>query len=96
MVVKAVLHKGVHYFDTDYHRGIRWYRAHFPLRATAALVEGRWGVPAQTFESSPYYLYHPHAGARIAPCDMQPRRHRVDNLSSPPCVDDPTCANCSP
>jgi hypothetical protein len=66
VVVKAVLHKGVHYFDTDYHRGMRWYRAHFPLRATAALVESRWGVPAQTFESSPYYMYHPHAGPRIA------------------------------
>jgi hypothetical protein len=66
VVVKAVLHKGVHYFDTDYHRGPRWYRAHFPLRATAALVEARWGVPAQTFESSPYYMYHPYAGARIA------------------------------
>src|SRR4029450_1966519 len=43
VVLKAVLHKGVHYFDTEYHRGLRWYRAHFPLRATAALVESRWG-----------------------------------------------------
>jgi hypothetical protein len=65
-VVKAVLHKGVHYFDTDYHRGLNWYRAHFPLRATAAAIETRVGVPAQTFESSPYYMYHPHAAARIA------------------------------
>jgi hypothetical protein len=24
------------------------------------------GVPGQTFESSPYYLYHPHAAVRIA------------------------------
>jgi hypothetical protein len=66
VVLKAVLHKGVHYFDTAYHRGLGWYRAHFPLARTALKVEQRYGVPAQTFESSPYYMYHPHAVARIA------------------------------
>jgi hypothetical protein len=55
-VVKAVLHKGVHYFDIGYDRGERWYRAHFPLRQ-----QGK-----QTFESSPYYMYHPLAMTRIA------------------------------
>ena len=35
MVLPAVLHKGVHYFDTDYGHGPGWYRGHFPLRATA-------------------------------------------------------------
>jgi Sulfotransferase domain len=53
---KAVLHKGVHYFDIAYDRGPRWYRGHFPLR--------RGGV--RTFESSPYYMYHPLAAGRIA------------------------------
>lgn len=66
VVLKAVWHKGVHYFDTSYHRGPSWYRGHFPLRRTASRVQAEHGVPAQTFESSPYYLYHPHAGARIA------------------------------
>ncbi|GIF76238.1 sulfotransferase [Asanoa siamensis] len=66
VVLKAVLHKGVHYFDTSYQHGFAWYRGHFPLQRTAAKVEERWGVPAQTFESSPYYMYHPHAAARIA------------------------------
>jgi len=65
-VLKAVLHKGVHYFDTGYHRGPAWYRGHFPPRRTAARVAQRWGVPAQAFESSPYYMYHPLAVARIA------------------------------
>jgi hypothetical protein len=64
-VIKAVLHKGVHYFDTAYHRGMGWYRGHFPTRRTALKVEQRHGVAAQTFESSPYYMYHPHAVARI-------------------------------
>jgi hypothetical protein len=65
-VLKAVLHKGVHYFDTGYHRGPSWYRGHFPLRRTADRVAEQLGVAPQTFESSPYYMYHPHAMPRIA------------------------------
>jgi Sulfotransferase domain len=66
VVLKAVLHKGVHYFDTSYHRGMAWYRGHFPLQRTADKVGDRYGIPARTFESSPYYMYHPQAAARIA------------------------------
>jgi hypothetical protein len=65
-VLPPNLHKGVHYFDTSYDRGFDWYRAHFPLRSTAARVMRRTGVPAQTFESSPYYMFHPLAAQRIA------------------------------
>jgi hypothetical protein len=65
-IVKAVLHKGVHYFDVGYRRGMRWYRGHFPLHRHAERIEREHGVAAQTFESSPYYMYHPHAVARIA------------------------------
>ena len=65
-ILKAVLHKGVHYFDTSYHRGMAWYRAHFPMQRTGDKIQQRYGVPAQTFESSPYYMYHPQAVARIA------------------------------
>jgi Sulfotransferase domain len=65
-VLRPALRKGIHYFDTSYDRGPAWYRAHFPLQATAALVEGRVGSPAHTFESSPYYMFHPLAGKRIA------------------------------
>jgi hypothetical protein len=65
-ILKAVLHKGVHYFDIGYDRGPRWYRGHFPLSKTAARIEEEIGVGVQTFESSPYYMYHPHAVARIA------------------------------
>jgi hypothetical protein len=66
VVLKAVLHKGVHYFDTSYGNGMSWYRGHFPLQRTAQKITERYGAPAQTFESSPYYLYHPQAAARIA------------------------------
>jgi hypothetical protein len=66
VVLKAVLHKGVHYFDISYQRGMGWYKAHFPLKGRGERIENRYGVPAQTFESSPYYMYHPQAAARIA------------------------------
>jgi len=65
-VLKAVLHKGVHYFDVGYDKGPRWYRGHFPTYRQAARIERDLGVPVQTFESSPYYMYHPHAMTRIA------------------------------
>ncbi|WP_347059404.1 sulfotransferase domain-containing protein [Blastococcus sp. HT6-30] len=64
-VLKAVLHKGVHYFDTSYGKGMGWYRSHFPLEATATRVERRTGTRPLTFESSPYYMFHPLAAERI-------------------------------
>jgi hypothetical protein len=65
-VLKAVLHKGVHYFDTSYPRGIGWYQAHFPLKAHARWVGRSAGTAPMTFESSPYYMFHPLAAQRIA------------------------------
>jgi hypothetical protein len=65
-VLKAALHKGVHYFDVAYEHKLSWYQAHFPLRARARRVERATGVPAVTFESSPYYMFHPLAASRIA------------------------------
>jgi sulfotransferase family protein len=66
VVLKAVLHKGVHYFDTSYDRGMAWYRGHFPFQRSGDRIAARYGTTAQTFESSPYYMYHPQAAARIA------------------------------
>jgi hypothetical protein len=65
-VLKAVLHKGVHYFDLNYGQGLEWYQAHFPLAARARRVARSAGVAPLTFESSPYYMFHPLAPARIA------------------------------
>jgi len=64
-VMKAVLHKGVHYFDTDYFRGMSWYQGHFPLKASARRVAREAGTAPVTFESSPYYMFHPLAAQRI-------------------------------
>jgi hypothetical protein len=66
LIAKPVLRKGVHYFDVAYDRGLSWYRAHFPLITGADRLRGRSRRPVQAFESSPYYLFHPLAPARIA------------------------------
>jgi hypothetical protein len=66
-VRKAVRHKGVHYFDIAYAEGPRWYRGHFPTAREARRQASSVGVTTvQTFESSPYYMYHPLAATRIA------------------------------
>ncbi|HEY1485740.1 MAG TPA: sulfotransferase [Micromonosporaceae bacterium] len=64
---KAVLHKGVHYFDISYGKGMQWYRGHFPTQRAADRQSAQaGGASVQTFESSPYYMYHPLAAERIA------------------------------
>jgi len=66
-VRKAVLHKGVHYFDMNYGRGLGWYRAHFPLALHGSSGRAAGAArPGLAFESSPYYLFHPLAAERIA------------------------------
>ncbi|HEY2129198.1 MAG TPA: sulfotransferase [Streptosporangiaceae bacterium] len=62
-VLKSPLHKGVHFFDTSYDRGLPWYQGHFPLRSRAARAARATPV---TFESSPYYMFHPLAAERIS------------------------------
>ena len=62
-LVRPTMSKGIAYFDMNYPKGERWYRAHFPV---AALARWRAGGRPQTFESSGYYSVHPLAAGRIA------------------------------
>lgn len=48
--------KEPHYFDYHYHRGPRWYRAHFALRRHGRVV----------CTSDPFMLFHPLAPGRAA------------------------------
>ena len=48
--------KEVHYFDLNYDKSLRWYRAHFPLRRPGRM----------SGESTPYLLFHPLAPERAA------------------------------
>lgn len=64
-VLRPSVHKGVNYFDINYHRGEDWYRGHFPVREMAEWRTRRHGPPS-VFDASGYYMFHPLAPARIA------------------------------
>jgi Sulfotransferase domain len=50
------LGKELQYFTLNHRRSLDWYRGHFPV-----LGQGQ-----QTFEATPYYLFHPSAPQRVA------------------------------
>ena len=58
--------KGIHYFDSEFSRGTRWYRSHFPLEVEGRYLANPWVTPSVTGEASPYYLFHPLAAQRLA------------------------------
>ena len=60
-VIGAAPSKGVHYFDVNHERSLRWYRAHFPTERTRE----RAGSGAVTGEASPYYVFHPRGPDRV-------------------------------
>lgn len=64
-VLRANLVKGVNYFDVNADRGPAWYRGHFPLMSTARRQAAHGQDHALVFEASGYYMFHPHAPARI-------------------------------
>jgi hypothetical protein len=63
-IARAVT-KEVHYFDVNYHKGLSWYRTHFPLRRQLEQAGRRLGVDPIVVEASPYYLAHPLAPYRV-------------------------------
>jgi hypothetical protein len=58
--------KGIHYYDSNYARGLRWYRSHFPLESGGRHLTRPALQPAIAGEASPYYLFHPLAAERLA------------------------------
>lgn len=53
--------KELHFFDNNFHRGARWYRSRFPIRAWMECRRRRRMISG---EASPYYLFHPLAPER--------------------------------
>src|SRR5690606_8527306 len=47
-IVQPNFHKGVHYFDVNYTRGMSWYRGHFPTRSRAERRVASAGFPEGT------------------------------------------------
>src|SRR4051794_5839180 len=56
--------KGVHYFDSNFARGERWYRSYMPTSTTRRIAARRAGGRVVAGEASPYYLFHPVAAVR--------------------------------
>jgi hypothetical protein len=54
--VAPLAYHEIHYFDVDYDKGERWYRAHYPIGRRSGI----------SVESSPYMLFHPLAPRRAA------------------------------
>jgi hypothetical protein len=65
-VLPPTLRKGVHYFDLAYDNELSWYRGRFPTLAQRDECSQQAGRRALVGESSPYYMWHPFAPARIA------------------------------
>ena len=63
-VARALL-KEVHFFDDHYQEGLGWYRAQFPSTLQKYYSERIRKEHFITGESSPYYLFYPHAPSRI-------------------------------
>src|SRR5205823_12464311 len=56
----------VHFFDVSCRRGLSWYRCQFPRLPSARRATRGADVTPVSFESSPYYMFHPAAPERIA------------------------------
>lgn len=66
MMSNVINAKGIHYFDTSYHKSEDWYNAHFPTRAEREAHEVKVGQKAIAGEASPYYMFHPAGAERMA------------------------------
>jgi hypothetical protein len=55
--VTAPVTKELHYFDQHFCKGLKWYRAQWPLPASDS--------SRQLGEATPMYMFHPHAMRRI-------------------------------
>jgi hypothetical protein len=65
--VVPAMAKETSFFDINFHRGLNWYRMHFPLAVGDAPGEER-NTTTLTSESTAYYMFHPLAAERIARC----------------------------
>lgn len=63
--IRSARGKEQHFFDDQFDRGIIWYRSRFPPIWSREINRRILQHPWITGEASPYYLFHPHAAARI-------------------------------
>ncbi|MDP3722831.1 MAG: sulfotransferase [Candidatus Omnitrophota bacterium] len=73
--------KEIFFFDLQYHRGLGWYRAYFPLWWTKWTTAQNHGSPTLTGEATPDYLFHPHVPQRL--CRTIPNAKLIILLRNP-------------
>jgi hypothetical protein len=66
--VMGAREKEVHFFDLEFHRGLGWYRSHFPASAAVRARAAAGTSPVAVGEASPYYLFHPDVPRRVERC----------------------------
>jgi Sulfotransferase domain len=64
--LQATTTKEVHFFDRKYHKGLLWYRGHFPTVWEKSRAQQLQKQAFVTGEASPSYLFHPHVYKRVA------------------------------
>ncbi len=64
--VAPIYVKEPHFFDIYYHKGLGWYRSHFPTAIEKYYARYVRKHDLITGEASPYYLFHPSAAQRVA------------------------------
>ena len=64
-ITTVPLGKGAHFFDTNFDKGVDWYRSYFPVALHRKAV-ARWNGRSVTGEASPYYIFHPLVPVRVA------------------------------
>lgn len=57
--------KTSHYFEENWHRGLPWYRSHFPTQRQRSALAARHGAPCRVGEAAPLYMFHPLAAERV-------------------------------
>jgi len=65
--------KGVHYFDTNFHESVSWFRSNFPRQSVLQAQADQHGVTPAVGEGAPYYLYGPRMAERIHSVTPQAR-----------------------
>ena len=60
--VAPALTKEVHFFDSNFDKGIKWYQTFFPDLTRAQSDSCEYVI---TGEASPSYLFHPHAARHV-------------------------------
>ena len=63
--VGTAFRKEVSFFDANWPRGDRWYRAHFPTTLSRSWVQRKHGYPLMVGEATPQYVFHPAVPERV-------------------------------